>query len=94
MSTLVARGIPSRQARVFVLTVERFTVGHVLEEQAPRPDADALRDFDMATFAEQHPTVVAAIAEYFRPGRTVDDLFRECLEVIIDSATAKAGRAS
>jgi TetR/AcrR family tetracycline transcriptional repressor len=67
MSTLVARGIPLRQARVIVLTVERFTVGHVLEEQAPRPDAEALKDFDMAAFAEQHPTVVAAIAEYFRP---------------------------
>jgi TetR/AcrR family tetracycline transcriptional repressor len=91
MSTLVARGIPLRQARVIVLTVERFTVGHVLEEQAPRPDADALKDFDMATFAEQHPTAVAAVVEYFQPGRTVDDLFRECLEVVIDGATAKAG---
>lgn len=35
MSTLVERGVPLRQARVVVLTVERFTVGHVLEEQAP-----------------------------------------------------------
>jgi TetR/AcrR family tetracycline transcriptional repressor len=94
MSTLVARGIPLRQARVIVLTVERFTVGHVLEEQAPRPDAEALKDFDMAAFTEQHPTVVAAIAEYFQPGRTVDDLFRECLEVVIDGATAKAGPTS
>jgi TetR/AcrR family transcriptional regulator, tetracycline repressor protein len=94
MSTLVARGVPLRQARVIVLTVERFTVGHVLEEQAPRPDADALKDFDMATFAEQHPTAVAAVAEYFQPGRTVDDLFRECLEVVIDGATAKAGPTS
>jgi TetR/AcrR family transcriptional regulator, tetracycline repressor protein len=91
MSTLVARGIPLRQARVIVLTVERFTVGHVLEEQAPRPDADALKTFDMAAFAEQHPTVVAAIAEYFRPGRTVDDLFRDCLEVVIAGAAVKAG---
>ena len=94
MSTLVARGIPLRQARVIVLTVERFTVGHVLEEQAPRPDADALKDFDMAAFAEQHPTVVAAIAEYFRPGRTVDDLFRDCLEVVIAGAAVKAGATS
>jgi len=94
MSTLVARGIPLRQARVIVLTVERFTVGHVLEEQAPRPDAEALKDFDMAAFTEQHPTAVAAIAEYFQPGRTVDDLFRECLEVVIDGATAKAGPTS
>jgi AcrR family transcriptional regulator len=94
MSTLVARGIPLRQARVIVLTVERFTVGHVLEEQAPRPDAAALKNFDMATFAEQHPTAVAAIAEYFRPGRTVDDLFRDCLEVVIAGAAVKAGATS
>jgi TetR/AcrR family transcriptional regulator, tetracycline repressor protein len=91
MSTLVARGIPLRQARVIVLTVERFTVGHVLEEQAPRPDAEALKGFDMATFAEQHPTLVAAVADYFRPGRTVDDLFRDCLEVVIAGAAVKAG---
>jgi AcrR family transcriptional regulator len=91
MSTLVARGIPLRQARVIVLTVERFTVGHVLEEQAPRPDAEALKGFNMATFAEQHPTVVAAVADYFRPGRTVDDLFRDCLEVVIAGAAVKAG---
>lgn len=91
MSTLVARDIPLRQARVIVLTVERFTVGHVLEEQAPRPDAEALKGFDMAAFAEQHPTVVAAVADYFRPGRTVDDLFRDCLEVVIAGAAVKAG---
>jgi TetR/AcrR family tetracycline transcriptional repressor len=94
MSTLVARGLPLRQARVIVLTVERFTVGHVLEEQAPRPDADALKDFDMAAFAEQHPTVVAAVADYFRPGRTVDDLFRDCLEVVIAGAAIKAAATS
>jgi TetR/AcrR family tetracycline transcriptional repressor len=93
MSSLVARGVPLRAARVIVLAVERFTVGHVLEEQALRPDADALKDFDMAAFAERHPTVVAAVTEYFRPGRTVDDLFRECLEVVIEGATVKAGPA-
>ncbi|MEU8007429.1 TetR/AcrR family transcriptional regulator C-terminal domain-containing protein [Catellatospora sp. NPDC049111] len=91
MSTLVAHDIPLRQARVIVLTVERFTVGHVLEEQAPRPDADALKDFDMAAYAEQYPTVVAAVTEYFEPGRTVDDLFRDCLEVVIEGAAVKAG---
>lgn len=94
MSTLVARGISLRQARVIVLTVERFTVGHVLEEQAPRPDAEALKNFDMAAFAQQHPTVMAAVAEYFRPGRTVDDLFRDCLEVVIEGAAVKAGATS
>src|SRR4029079_16781858 len=90
MSTLVARGIPLRPARVIVLTVERFTVGHVLEEQAPRPDAEALKDFDLAAFTEQHPTVISAIAEYFSD-RTVDDLFRECLAVVIAGAAANAG---
>ncbi|KUN73153.1 TetR family transcriptional regulator [Streptomyces canus] len=96
MSTLVARGVPLRQARVIVLTVERFTVGHVLEEQAPRPDADAdaMKDFDMAAFTERHPTMVAGIAEYFQDGRTVDDLFRECLDVVIEGAAAKAGTVS
>jgi TetR/AcrR family tetracycline transcriptional repressor len=91
MSALVARGVPLRHARVIVLTVEHFTVGHVLAEQAPRPDADALKDFDMAAFTEEHPTVVAGITEYFQPGRTVDDLFRECLEMIIEGAAVKAG---
>jgi len=94
MSTLVARGVPLHQARVIVLTVERFTVGHVLEEQAPRPDPQAVNSFDMSTFAEQHPTVIAGITEYFRPGRTVDDLFRECLEVVIAGAIAKSGSIS
>jgi len=94
MSTLVARGVSLRQARVIVLTVERFTFGHVLEEQAPRPDANALDGFDMAAFTGQHPTLVAGITEYFSPGRTVDDLFRECLDVVIAGATAKSESAS
>ena len=94
MSTLVARGIPLQQARVIVLTVERFTVGHVLEEQAPRPDAEALKDFDLAAFTQQHPTVMAAIAEYFRPGRTVDDLFRDCLAVVIEGAAVTSAATS
>lgn len=48
----------------------------------------------MAAFAEQHPTVVAAITEYFHPGRTVDDLFRDCLEVVIAGAAVTAGATS
>ncbi|MBO3741882.1 TetR/AcrR family transcriptional regulator C-terminal domain-containing protein [Actinoplanes flavus] len=90
MSTLVDRGVPLRRARVIVLTVERFTVGHVLEEQAPRPDAEALEGFDMETFTRQHPTVIAAVTDYFEPGRTVDDLFHDCLEVVIAGAVARA----
>ncbi|MET9260090.1 TetR/AcrR family transcriptional regulator C-terminal domain-containing protein [Amycolatopsis sp. NPDC004079] len=94
MSSLVARGISLRHARVIVLTTERFTVGHVLEEQAPRPEGAALDGFDLASFSERYPTVVAAIADYFQPGRTVDDLFRECLEMVIEGAAAKAGPPS
>jgi TetR/AcrR family transcriptional regulator, tetracycline repressor protein len=96
MSSLVDRGIPLRQARVIVLTVERFTVGHVLEEQAPRPDAKALEGFDLAAFTEQYPTVVGGIAEYFEPGsgRTVDDLFRDCLDVVIAGAITTSGASS
>ncbi len=93
MRTLVVQGVPLHRARVIVLTVERFTVGHVLEEQAPRPDPDAVNDFDMAAFAEQHPTVTAGITEYFRPGRTVDDLFRECLDLVIAGAAATNGNS-
>lgn len=91
MSSLVARGVPLRQARVIVLTVERFTVGHVLEEQAPRPDTEALKGFDLAAFTERHPTSMAAITDYFQPGRTVDDLFQDCLDVVIAGAAAKVG---
>lgn len=94
MSTLVARGIPLRQARMIVLTVERFTVGYVLEEQAPRPDTEAVKGFDMAAFTAGYPTVVAGITEYFQPGRTVDDLFRDCLELIIEGAAAKSSPTS
>ncbi len=95
MSTLVARGLPLRRARVIVLTVERFTVGHVLEEQAPRPAADdaAMKDFDLTAFTERHPTLVAGIADYFQADRTVDDLFRECLDVVIQGATAPSPAA-
>ncbi|MEV5414529.1 TetR/AcrR family transcriptional regulator C-terminal domain-containing protein [Thermopolyspora sp. NPDC052614] len=94
MSTLVGRGIPLRRARLIVLTVLRFTVGYVLEEQVGRPDADALDGFDMAAYAAAHPTVMAGVTEYFQSGRTVDDLFRDCLEQIIHGPAAEPGPAS
>lgn len=93
MRTLVERGFPLRHARLIVLTVERFTVGHALEEQAPRPDTEA-QGFDMAAFTAEHPTVVAGITEYFQPGRTADDLFRDCLDLIIEGAATRAGPQS
>jgi TetR/AcrR family tetracycline transcriptional repressor len=88
ISVLADRGLSLRNARIIVLTVERFTVGHVLEEQSPRPDA---ADFDLDQFTATHPVSVRAIAEYFAPGRTVDDLFRDCLDVVISGAVATAG---
>lgn len=89
-STLVGRGVALRQARLIVMTVVHFTVGHVLEEQAGPPDADATQGFDLAAFTDAHPTVVAGITEYFRAGRTVDDLFRDCLAVILAGAEAES----
>ncbi|MFG1927326.1 TetR/AcrR family transcriptional regulator C-terminal domain-containing protein [Cryptosporangium sp. NPDC048952] len=80
MSTLVESGLSLREARLTVLAVERFTVGHVLEEQAGAPDA---ADFDLEAYTARYPTVVRAITEYFEPGRTVDDLFRDTITVIL-----------
>ncbi|MFD3401065.1 TetR/AcrR family transcriptional regulator C-terminal domain-containing protein [Kribbella sp. NPDC058693] len=87
MSTLADRGIPLHNARIIVLTVERFTVGHALEEQSPRPDA---ADFDLEHYRAAYPVSMRAIAEYFTPGRDVDDLFRDCLEVVVEGASVIA----
>jgi TetR/AcrR family tetracycline transcriptional repressor len=83
MSTLVARGLPLADARLIVLTVGRFTIGFVLEEQSPPPDPEAA-GLDLTTYTDMFPTVVAGIAEYFKGDRTVDDLFHDCVTLIID----------
>jgi TetR/AcrR family tetracycline transcriptional repressor len=88
----VDRGLPLHQARLMVLTVEHFTIGHVLAEQSPRPDQDALAGFDLAAFTGQHPTVIAGITEYFAPGRTADDLFRDCVALIVEPLNADGMR--
>jgi len=88
MSALVAKGIPLRQARVITLAIERFTVGYVLEEQAPRPDETALKSFELADFTAAHPTMIAGITDYFQGGSTPDDLFDDCLDVVIAGAAA------
>jgi TetR/AcrR family tetracycline transcriptional repressor len=67
--------------------VEHFTIGHVLAEQSPPPDADEASGFDLAAY----PTVVAGITAYFQPGRTVDDLFTDCLQLIIDPSGTRGG---
>lgn len=90
MSALVERDVALRRARLIVLTVEHFTVGHVLEEQNGIPAAGSADDFDVDAFARDHPTVFAGIAEYFQDGRTPDDLFLDCLDVVIRGAGATA----
>jgi TetR/AcrR family transcriptional regulator, tetracycline repressor protein len=82
MSALAAYGLPLCRARLMVLAVERFTMGHVLEEQSAITDPPD--GSDLASYARRFPTMTAAITAYFQPGRTVDDLFRDCLQLIID----------
>ncbi|MFC9432401.1 TetR/AcrR family transcriptional regulator C-terminal domain-containing protein [Nocardia sp. NPDC057030] len=84
MKTLVERNIPLREARLRVLAVERFTIGHVLEEQAAKPGLASHTDFDADDFGRRHPTITAAITEYFQPGRDLDDLFRDTLRLIVN----------
>jgi AcrR family transcriptional regulator len=82
MSTLVDRGIELHQARLVVLAGERFTVGYVLEEQAPAdetrqpPDVDELR--------RRFPVMTGAIADYFSTHRTSDDLYRDIVRLILN----------
>jgi TetR/AcrR family tetracycline transcriptional repressor len=83
MRVLTEQGVPLREARLTVLAVERFTIGHVLEEQAPRPTGTDLADFDAEAFAAAHPTIIAAITDYFQDGRDVDTLFHDTLAIII-----------
>ncbi len=90
MSTLVGAGHSLRRARLIVMTVLRFTVGYVLEEQTALPTRTRLKGFDMAAYAAAHPTVVAGVTEYFQDGHTVDDLFRDCLEQIIHGPAGAA----
>jgi len=80
MRALVDSGLPLREARLTVLVTQKFTLGHVLEEQAPPPETDG---FDLDAFTERHPTIIAGITEYFQDGRTVEDLFRDGLSLIL-----------
>jgi TetR/AcrR family tetracycline transcriptional repressor len=84
MSSLVSQGLTLRRARLVVLAVEHLTIGFVLEEQAPHPDLEPVAGHDLATFTERYPTVTAAIADYFQPGVTVDDLFTETVRLIVE----------
>ena len=81
MSTLVSHGVQLQRARLLTLAGERFTVGYVLEEQAP---TDATQQApDVEDLQRRFPTTVQAISEYFAVGRTSDDLFQDIIRVIL-----------
>jgi TetR/AcrR family transcriptional regulator, tetracycline repressor protein len=82
MTTLVARDVPLQRARLTVLAAERYTVGFVLEEQAPKPEVNG-RAVDVGELRRRLPTATRAIIEYFESGRSVDDLFQDGVRLIL-----------
>ncbi|MEV4623956.1 TetR/AcrR family transcriptional regulator C-terminal domain-containing protein [Asanoa sp. NPDC049573] len=80
MATLVDHGIDLRHARLLVLAGERYTVGWVLEEQSPAPEAP---DLDVDALRARFPVVTRAITEYFTGGRTADDLYRDVARLVL-----------
>ena len=80
MSTLVEHGIDAGSARLLVLAGERYTVGWVLEEQAP----DAETQLDPDELRARFPIATRAITDYFAgTGRTADDLFRDGARLVL-----------
>ncbi|QAY61623.1 TetR family transcriptional regulator [Microbacterium protaetiae] len=80
MTALVARGVALANARIRVLAAERFTVGYVLEEQAPVPSRAGP---DLSELERRIPTVIRAIREYFAAGHTPDDVFTDTLRSVV-----------
>lgn len=81
VTALIGGGVSLREARLYVLAVERFTVGYVLEEQSMPPDGSAVIDPDV--FMARLPNVTAAIVDYFSGDRSVDDLFDDEIRLIL-----------
>jgi len=80
MAALVRRGVPLADARIRVLAAERFTMGYVLDEQAPTPTAAPP---DLAELERRMPTATQAIREYFAAGRTAEDVFIDTLRSVV-----------
>jgi TetR/AcrR family tetracycline transcriptional repressor len=75
MAHLVAHGLAPARSRLLVLVGERYTVGWVLEEQAPPPDSPG---HDVDVLEARFPVLTTAIRDYFvGTGRTADDLYRD-----------------
>jgi TetR/AcrR family tetracycline transcriptional repressor len=85
MATLVGHGLDAHHARLLVLAGERCTVGWVLEEQSPAPDAPYL---DAGALRARFPVVTGAIIEYFGTGRTPDDLYRDVARLVLQLPAA------
>lgn len=75
--------VPLRQARLLVLLIERFTVGLVLEEQSGDVDSSADSPLEASEIAARYPLLTNAIADYFCDGATLEDLYRESLQLIL-----------
>lgn len=80
MATLVDHGVDLHHARLLVLAGERYTVGWVLEEQSPPPDAPGP---DIDALRARFPVATRAIAEYFGTGRTADDLYFDIARLVL-----------
>lgn len=85
MATLAQNGVSPQRARLLVLAAERFTVGWVLEEQAPAPEGPAPSTEDLVA---RFPVATQAIGDYFTgTGRTRDDLFHDAARLILQLPT-------
>jgi TetR/AcrR family transcriptional regulator, tetracycline repressor protein len=82
VTELAGAGVPLRDARLAVLAVEKFTIGYVLEEQAPPPD-DPAQLPTVEELQRRLPNITRAIGEYFEDGGTADDLFRDEIRLIL-----------
>jgi TetR/AcrR family tetracycline transcriptional repressor len=82
ITTLADAGLVLSAARLYVLAVERFTVGYVLEEQSPHPD-DPDRQPTPEALTQRFPNVTRAVIDYFQSGRTTDDLFEDEVRLIL-----------
>lgn len=67
ITALADAGLSVGDARLFVLAVERFTIGYVLEEQSPQPDDDGRRPTP-EELTRRFPNVTRAVVDYSRAG--------------------------
>jgi TetR/AcrR family tetracycline transcriptional repressor len=81
MSALVGHGVELSRARLTVLAGERFTVGYVLEEQAPTDQTQTAPD--ISELRRRFPLMAHAIGDYFAAQHTSDDLYRDIARLIL-----------